>query len=202
MRPVSFLMSPAKPLPTSTSPPSHHPISPTPLPQFRSSFPHSFVTSSPPSSALPQNSAPLFSTPYTLFSIHNSAHPFSFVNTAHSLLKTPGVSIGISNQFFGLSSVSLATPLESALPRNPTSPSITPIESTRFLTVVHIFAKSTPVTPASTTLTTHIPHNPIRMNTSTKHHGHPAFTTAQTIYKLQTKVSSASCRYSRCIFFS
>src|SRR5271165_3518038 len=202
MRPVSFPMSPAKPLPTPTSPPSRRPISPTPPPHFRRSFPHYFVTSSPRSSALPQNRSPLFSIPYTLFSIHNSAHPLYFLKPAHSLPKTPGGSIGISNQFFGLSSVSLATPLESALPQTQTSPPATPIESTRFLTVVHIFAKSVSVTLAFTTLTKHIPHNPIRMNTSTKHHGHPAFTTALTIYKLQTKVSSASCRYSRCIFFS
>src|SRR5271165_4382154 len=146
MRPVSFLMSPAKPLPTSTSPPSHHPISPTPLPQFRSSFPHSFVTSSPPSSALPQNSAPLFSTPYTLFSIHNSAHPFSFVNTAHSLPKTPGGSIGLANQIFSDRRPSKdypVTPLGSALPQTQTSLPATPIESAPFFTVVHIFAKST-----------------------------------------------------------
>src|SRR5271166_4558542 len=43
MRPVSFPMSPAKPLPTPTSPPTRHPISPTPPPQFRSSSPNSFA---------------------------------------------------------------------------------------------------------------------------------------------------------------
>src|SRR5271165_633957 len=187
MRPVSFLMSPAKPLPTSTSPPSHHPISPPPPPPFPSSFPPSFLPSSPPPSALPPNSAPLFSTPYTLFSIHNSAHPFSFVNTAHSLPKTPGGSIGIANQIFGLSSISLATPLESALPRNPTSPPTNPIESTRFFTVVHTFAKSVSVTLAFSTLTKHTPRNPIRMNTSTKNHVrpkplYPATNSYKTIY--------------------
>src|SRR5271165_5513494 len=171
MRPVSSLMSPAKPLPTPTSPPSRPPISPTPPPQFRSSFPHDFVTSLPHSSALPQNSAPLFSIPYTL-------------------------------QIFGLSEDHLATPLESALPRNPTSPPANPIESTPIFQIAQISSKSAPVTLVSTTLTKRTPRNPIRMNTSTKHHGHPAFTTALTIYKLQTKVSSASCRYSRCIFFS
>src|SRR5271165_5461142 len=150
MRPVSFLMSPAKPLPTSTSPPSHHPISPTPPPQFRSSLPHGFITSFPHSSALPQNSAPLFSIPYTLFSIHNSAHPFSFVNTAHSLPKTPG---GWVSPTFSQNPPRPVTPLESALPRNPKSPSANPIESTPFFTFVHIFAKSAPITLASTTLT-------------------------------------------------
>src|SRR5271165_1498695 len=129
MRPVSFPLSPAKPLLTPTSPPTRHPISPTPPPHFRSSLPNSFVTSLPHSSALPQNGAPLFSIPYTLFSIYNSAHPLCFLNPAHSLPKTPGCSIGISNQILGLSSVSLATPLESALPRNPTSPPANPIES-------------------------------------------------------------------------
>src|SRR5271165_572017 len=142
MRPVSSLMSPAKPLPTPTSPPSRHPISPTPPPQFRSSFPHDFVTSLPHSSALPQNSAPLFSIPYTL-------------------------------QIFGLSEDHLATPLESALPRKQTSPPANPIESTRFFTVVYIFAKSVSVTLAFTTLTKYPPRNPIRMNTSTKHQGRP-----------------------------
>src|SRR5271165_373258 len=138
MRPVSSLMSPAKPFPTPTSPPTRHPIFPAPPPHFRTSFPHDFVTSLPHSSAPPQNSAPLFSIPYTL-------------------------------HIFGLSEDHLATPLESALPRNPKSPPANPIESTRFFTVVHIFAKSVSVTLASTTLTKHTPRNPIRMNTSTKH---------------------------------
>src|SRR5208337_1551632 len=151
MRPVSFLMSPAKPPPTPTSPPTRHPISPTPPPQFRTSFLHHFVASSLHSSALPQDRAPLFSTPYTLFSIHNSAHPFSFVNTAHSLPKTPGGSIGIANQIFSDRRPSKdypVTPLGSALPQTQTSPPANPIESTRFFTVVHTFAKSVSVTLA------------------------------------------------------
>src|SRR5271165_4515997 len=60
MSPVSFPMSPAKPLPTPTSPPPRHPISPAPSPHFRSSFAHRFVTPSPHSSALPQNRSPYF----------------------------------------------------------------------------------------------------------------------------------------------
>src|SRR5271165_6912583 len=60
MPPVSFLMSPAKPLPTPTSPPTRHPFSPTPPPHFRISLPHYFLTSSPHSSALPQNRSPYF----------------------------------------------------------------------------------------------------------------------------------------------
>src|SRR5271165_1836628 len=165
-------MSPAKPLPTPNPPPTRRPISPTPPPQFRTSFLHHFVASSIHSSALPQDRAPLFSTPYTLFSIHNSAHPFSFVNTAHSLPKTPGGSIGLANQIFSDRRPSKdypVTPLGSALPQTQTSLPATPIESAPFFTVVHIFAKSTPVTPASTTLTKHTPRNPIRMNTSAKH---------------------------------
>src|SRR5271156_699717 len=49
----------------------------------------SFVISFPHSSIPPQNRNPLFSNTYTLFSIHNSAHLFCFVITAHSLAKTP-----------------------------------------------------------------------------------------------------------------
>src|SRR5271155_3762610 len=52
---------------------------------------HYFVTPLPRSFAPKQKRAPLFSTTYTLFSIHNSAYPFSFLPTAHSLPKTPGV---------------------------------------------------------------------------------------------------------------
>ena len=38
---------------------------------------------------------PLFSTTYTLFSIRNSSHLFCFVETAHSLRKTPGGGVSV-----------------------------------------------------------------------------------------------------------
>src|SRR5208337_887763 len=101
-------------------------------------------------SALPQNSAPLFSISYTL-------------------------------QILGLSKDYPATPLESALPRNQTWPSATPIESTPFFEILQFCTKSTPVTPAFTTLTKHMPCNPIRMNTSTRHHATPALSSHLTV---------------------
>src|SRR5271165_388177 len=117
MQPVSFLMSPANPLPTPTSPPTRHPISPTPSVRSRS---------------------------LTLHPITSLRHYF-------------------------LTSSSLATPLESALPQTQTSPSANPIESTLFFENLRFCTKRVLVTPASTTLTKHTPRNPIRMNTSTKH---------------------------------
>src|SRR5277367_5520320 len=65
--------------------------------------------------------------------------------------------------------LSTLTPLESALPQNPIYHSANPIESTPFFQIAPFRTNSAPVTPASTTLTKHAPHNPIRMNTSTKH---------------------------------
>ena len=74
---------------------------------------------SSPRPTLAQKRDPFFSTTYTLFSIHNFAHPFSFVTTAHSLAKTPGVPSGLSNQILAQrkslsqNSCSCATPIES-----------------------------------------------------------------------------------------
>src|SRR5271170_8042905 len=66
-----------------------------------------------------QKRAPLFSIACTLFSIHNFAHPLSFVRTTHSLPKTPGVWCPTNSPF----SISGATPLEShcftTTPSNP-----------------------------------------------------------------------------------
>src|ERR1700677_2941491 len=66
--------------------------------------------------------------------------------------------------------ISLATPLESALPRNLTHHFVTPIESTRFFRISPFCTKCVSVTPAVATLTKHVPRNPIRMNTFVKHH--------------------------------
>jgi hypothetical protein len=49
---------------------------------------------------------PFVSITCTLFSIHNIAHPLCFVAPAHSLAKTPGGSIGISNQISSIRTVS------------------------------------------------------------------------------------------------
>src|SRR5271157_2153492 len=100
MRPVSFLMSPAKPLRTPTSPPTRHPISPTPPPHFRSSLPNSFVTSLPHSSALPQNGAPLFqylthSSQFTIPPI-----PFVFLTLRTLCQKHPGVVLVFLTKFW------------------------------------------------------------------------------------------------------
>src|SRR5277367_4332651 len=65
--------------------------------------------------------------------------------------------------------LSALNPVESALPQNQISHSANPIESTPFFQIAPFRTNSAPVTPASTTLTKHAPHNPIRMNTSTKH---------------------------------
>ena len=66
-----------------------------------------------------QKRAPLFSIACTLFSIHNFAHPLSFVRTTHSLPKTPGVWCPTNSPF----SISGATPTEShcfaTIPHNP-----------------------------------------------------------------------------------
>jgi hypothetical protein len=67
--------------------------------------------------------------------------------------------------------ISLATPLESALPRKATQHFVTPIESTQIFRNLHICGKCVSVTLVSTTLAEHAPGNPIRMNTSTKHIG-------------------------------
>src|SRR5271168_1196472 len=76
--------------------------------------------------------------------------------------------------------LSTLTPLESALPQNPIYHSANPIESTPFFQIAPFRTNSAPVTPASTTLTKHAPRNPIRMNTSTKHHVAPPHTTIVT----------------------
>src|SRR5271168_5221452 len=65
--------------------------------------------------------------------------------------------------------LSTLNPLESALPQNQISHSANPIESAPFFQIAPFRSNSAPATPASTTLTKHTPHNPIRMNTSTKH---------------------------------
>src|SRR5271165_819579 len=79
-----------------------------------------------------------------------------------------------------------ATPLESALPQNQTSPPVTPIESTPFFTITHIFARSAPATPVSTTLTKYPSCNPRRMNTSAKHPVAPNATSPLTNYYSMT----------------
>src|SRR5271165_5016185 len=155
-------MSPAKSLPTPTSPLATHAISAAPP-----SVARYFATSLLRSSVSPQNRDPLFSMPYTLFSIHNFFHLLYFLNPAHSLPKPPGG--GVST--FLRNSPGLVTPLESALPQTPTLPYATPVESTPFSGVFHLCAKCALITPAYTTLTKHTPSNPCRMNTSTKHHG-------------------------------
>src|SRR5271165_6040411 len=66
--------------------------------------------------------------------------------------------------------VSLATPLESALPENAKQHSVSPIESTRFFQFSPFCANCAPVTHAFATLTKHTPCKPIKMNTSGKHH--------------------------------
>src|SRR5271170_4461907 len=76
--------------------------------------------------------------------------------------------------------LSTLTPLESALPQNPIYHSANPIESTPFFQIAQFRSNSAPATPASTTLTKHAPHNPIRMNTSTKHQVAPSTTTIAT----------------------
>src|SRR5271156_41378 len=76
--------------------------------------------------------------------------------------------------------LSALNPLESALPQNQISRSANPIESTPFFQIAQLRSNSAPATPASTTLTKHAPHNPIRMNTSTKHHVAPPHTTIVT----------------------
>src|SRR5271165_7694133 len=129
-------MSPAKPTPTQTLPTTRHRMSPA-LAQFRNSLPHYFITSLPRSFASLENCDPLFSMPYTLFSIYNFSHPLYFLSPAHSLPKTPGG--GVSTLL--RNSPGLVTPLESALPQTPTLPYATPIESTPFSGVFHLCAK-------------------------------------------------------------
>src|SRR5271155_3132244 len=65
------------------------------------------------------------------------------------------------------------SPLESALPQNQLHHFANPIESTLFSRIAPFRTNSVPVTPAYTALTKHLPRNPIRMNTSTKHHVAP-----------------------------
>src|SRR5271156_1684175 len=69
--------------------------------------------------------------------------------------------------------ISTLNPVESALPQNQISHFANPIESTPFFQIAPFRTNSAPVTPAYTTLTKHIPRNPIRMNTSAKHQGAP-----------------------------
>src|SRR5271155_1892836 len=61
-------------------------------------------------------------------------------------------------------------PLESALPQNQILPFANPIASTQFLQITPMHTNYTPANPAFTTLTKHTSRNPIRMNTSAKHH--------------------------------
>jgi hypothetical protein len=65
--------------------------------------------------------------------------------------------------------ISLATPLESALPRSEQHHFVNPIESLPFFRISPFCTGSVPVTPVSTILTEHVPCNPIRMNTSGNH---------------------------------
>src|SRR5271165_549662 len=88
--------------------------------------------------------------------------------------------------------ISLATPLESALPRNPTHRFVTPIESTPFFRTSPFFANCASVTPAYTTLTKHAPRNPCRMNTSTKHTGPLPLQIRQLIHTKELTPGSAS----------
>src|SRR5271156_2377494 len=96
------------------------------------------------------------------------------------------------------------TPLESALPQNQISRSANPIESTPFFQIAQLRTNSAPVTPASTTLTKHTPRNPIRMNTSTKHHGAPHPTSTLTgLYSTVYADSSALLRrFQPCALFA
>src|SRR5271156_1101934 len=64
-----------------------------------------------------QKRAPLFSIACTLFSIHNFAHPLSFVRTTHSLPKHPGVALLLPKQI------------------RHQSPGLTPTESNCFATI-------------------------------------------------------------------
>ena len=114
-------MSPARPFSAPTSPLHAAPPAPPKT--------HQFVTASLRSCAPTQKHDPLFSTACALFLIRNSAYPPCFVNTAHSLSKTPGGSIGISNQFLGFSRSILLTPTESVSFRRIT---VTSIESYSF----------------------------------------------------------------------
>src|SRR5271165_219009 len=59
---------------------------------------HSSLISLPFFCAFTQRPVSLFSTPCTLFLNHNLLYPSYFLKSAHSLPKTPGGSIGISNQ--------------------------------------------------------------------------------------------------------
>src|SRR5271163_1286042 len=70
--------------------------------------------------------------------------------------------------------------VESALPQNKISHSANPIESTPFFPIAQFRTNSSSVTPAPATLTKHAPRNPIRMNTSTKHHLAPPHQTIAT----------------------
>jgi hypothetical protein len=72
-------------------------------------------------------------------------------------------------------------PVESALPQNQILHFANPIESIPFFQIVQFRANSAPVSPAYTTLTKPAPRNPIRMNTSTKHHVAPPHATIVTI---------------------
>src|SRR5271165_6496818 len=90
---LSSAMSPAKLISSPTLP--LHPAVPSP------SKTHCFVTSLPNSSISIQKHAPLFSTACALFLIRNSVYSSCFVEPAHSLPKTPGGRVGLSNQIPG-----------------------------------------------------------------------------------------------------
>jgi hypothetical protein len=95
---------------------------------FLTSLLPGLITSLPNLCTLPTKRDPLFSIVCALFLIHNSAHLFSFVATAHSLPKAPGGRgrIGPSNQIFSNQSLS------DQIPEFP-SPPLTPIESHSFM---------------------------------------------------------------------
>src|SRR5271154_4106760 len=87
--------------------------------------------------------------------------------------KHPGVVLAPTTKFSDFGDYVHLNPLESALPQNQISHSANPIESTPFFQIAQFRPNSAPVTPAVTTLTKSTPRNPIRMNTSTKHHLSP-----------------------------
>jgi hypothetical protein len=119
-------MSPAEPISAPTSPIYSAPI-PSP------SNPHRPIPTSFHPCALTQKRDPLFSTACALFLIRNFVYPSCFVSVAHSLPKTPGGSIGISNQFLGFSRSILLTPTESVSFRRIT---VTSIESYSFARII------------------------------------------------------------------
>src|SRR5271163_394175 len=85
-------------------------------------------------------------------------------------------------------------PLESALPRNPVSCFVSPIESIRKSQNSPICAKGVRVNALSATLTNTAPCKPSRMNTSGKHHQAPTLLPLLTILHSISYVTSAPQR--------